>query len=162
MINKNNVEIEDHLGIYEIDEILKDYKVQLRLYKRIMFIKLLRQDCTIKDATEFLKVSERTGRNWLKNYNKKGLNGLIPNFGGGRPPYMTNEQLNELNMILKDETTNHTIKDVKKLIFKKFGIDYSYKQVWFITRKKLGLNYGKPSPESPERSPNRKKELKKT
>jgi transposase len=161
MINENNVEIEDHLGIYEIDELLKDYKIQLRIYTRIIFIKLLRQNWTIKDAAEFLKISERTGHNWLKRYNNEGLNGLIPNFGGGRPSYLTKEELNELYLILKDKNANYTIKNVKKLIFEKFGIDYSYKQVWFITRKKLGLNYGKPSPESPDRTPNRKKVFKK-
>ena len=31
-----------------------------------------------------------------------------------------------------------------KLIRDKYGIDYSYKQVWIITRKKLNLNYRKP------------------
>lgn len=161
MINSNNVEIEDYLGIYEINEFLKDYKVQLRLYTRLIFIKLLRQHWTIKDATELLNVSERTGRNWLKRYNKEGLDGLIPSFGGGRPSFMTDEQLNELYMILKDEKANYTITDVKKLIFDKFGINYTYKQVWFISRRKLGMNYGKPSPKSPERSLERKSELKK-
>ncbi|GAA5818484.1 MAG: Pseudogene of conserved hypothetical protein [Methanobrevibacter sp. CfCl-M3] len=38
----------------------------------------------------------------------------------------------------------YTIDDVRKLIKDKYGIEYSYKQVWFITIKKLGLNYGKP------------------
>jgi transposase len=161
MINNNNVEIEDHLGIYEIDEFLKDYKTQLRLYTRLIFIKLLRQHWTIKEASELLNVSERTGRNWLKSYNGGGLDGLIPNFGGGRPSFMSDEQLNELRVILKDEKANYTITDVKKLIFEKFEINYTYKQAWFISRKKLGLNYGKPSPKSPERSTERKYELKK-
>jgi len=161
MINNNNVEIEDHLGIYEINEFIKDYKIQLRLYTRLIFIKLLRQHWTIKDAAELLNISERTGRNWLKSYNEEGLEGLIPNFGGGRPSFLSDEQLKELHAVLKDEKANYTITDVKKLIFEKFGIDYTYKQAWFISRRKLGLNYGKPSPESPDKSPERKNELKK-
>jgi len=161
MINKHKVFIEDHLGSYEINDILKDYKVQLRLYKRVIFIKMLRENFTIKEATEFLKVSERTGYNWLKSYNEDGLDGLIPNFGGGRPSFLSDEQLKELYEILTPKDANYSIKDVQKLILEKFGIDYTHKQVWFITRKKLGLNYGKPSPESPERDPERKKVLKK-
>ena len=36
-----------------------------------------------------------------------------------------------------------------------------YKQVWEITRKKLKLNYSKPSPRSPNRPSNRREILKK-
>ena len=37
-----------------------------------------------------------------------------------------------------------TIEDVREMIYTLFKIKFSYNHVWFITRKKLGLNYGKP------------------
>ena len=162
MFNKYNVEIADHLNMSDLDDILSEYNIYYRIYLRILFLKMLREDLSIKDATNLLNVTERTGKNWLKNYNKNGFEGLIPNFGGGRPPLLTNEQLYELKEIVTRKDSNYTIKDVGKLIFEKYGIKYSYKQVWVICRKKLQLNYGKPSPEAPERPLNRKTELKKT
>ena len=36
------------------------------------------------------------------------------------------------------------IKRTRKLINDKYGIKYTYKQVWIISRDKLNLNYRKP------------------
>jgi transposase len=162
MINKHNVEIADFLKICDIDELISGYKTQLRLYQRLVFMKLLMQDLTIQEAAESVGVKKRTGYNWLNSYNEKGLDGLIPNFGGGKPAYLTDEQFDELYDILKDEFSNYTIEDVRKLIYNKFGVEYTYKQVWVITRRKFKLNYGKPAPESHDRPKNRKEILKKT
>jgi len=161
MINKHNVEIADFLNIHEIDELISGYKTQLRLYQRLVFMKLIMQGSTIQEAAESVGVKKRTGYNWLNRYNDGGLDGLIPNFGGGKPAYLTDEQFDELYNILKDEFSNYTIEDVRKLIYEKFGVEYTYKQAWVITRRKFKLNYGKPAPESPDRPENRKEILKK-
>ena len=89
------------------------------------------------------------------------MDGLIPKFGGGKPVKLTDEQFLELYVILTEKNSNYTIEDVRKLIYEKYGVEYSYKQVWEITRKKLNLNYSKPSPKSPKRPSNRRKILKK-
>ena len=161
MINEHGVEIANHLKIHDIDELIGECKTQARFLKRLIFIKLLMQDSTILEAAKFVGYSERTGYNWLKSYNQNGLNGLIPNFGGGRPSFLTDEQLKELHEIIIDKNSNFTIEDVRRLIHEKFGVKYSYKQVWEITRKKLKLNYGKPSPKSHDRPDNRREILKK-
>jgi transposase len=161
MINKYNVEIKDHLKKWELDELFSEFNHYFRVYQRLVFLRCLLQDLSIKDACNLLNVTERTGRNWLKSYNEKGFDGLIPNFGGGRPSKLSDDQINELKEIVGDEDVNYTIKDVRKLIFEKYGITYTYKQVWVIFRQKLKLNYGKASPYAPERSPYRKEELKK-
>jgi putative transposase len=161
MINRYNVEIADHLKMKDLDAILSEYNIYYRIYQRVLFLRMLRQDFTIKDAAHILNITERTGRNWLKKYNEFGFDGLIPNFGGGRPSSLSDNQLDEIKEIVGNKDANYTIKDVRKLIFDKYGVKYSYKQVWFICREKLKLNYGKPSPESPERFPTRKEELKK-
>ena len=161
MINEYGVEIANHLQINDINELIRECKTQIRFLKRLIFIKLLMQDSTILEAAEFVGYTERTGYNWLKLYNQDGLDGLIPNFGGGRPSFLSDEQLKELHEILKDRNSNFTIEDTRILIYEKFGVEYSYKQVWEITRKKLKLNYGKPSPKSHDRPENRKELLKK-
>jgi len=161
MINERNIEIADHMSIGEIDELISGYKVTLHLYKRLSFIKSLIQGSTVKEAAESVEVDRRTGYNWLKRYNEGGLDGLIPNFGGGRVAKLSDEQFLELYVILSDKNSNYTIEDVRKLIYEKYGVEYSYKQVWEITRKKLKLNYSKPAPKSPNRPSNRREILKK-
>jgi transposase len=161
MINQNNVFIADYLKSYELNELLSEFNNYYRVYQRLLFIRMLIKDFSIKDATYILNVSERTGRNWLKKYNESGFEGLIPNFGGGRPPLLTVDQFDELRKIVGDNKANYTIKDVRKLIYEKYAIKYTYKQAWVICRGKLGFNYGKPSPESPDRSPTRKMDFKK-
>jgi putative transposase len=162
MINKHNVKIADHLKIHEIDELIKGYKVQMRFYQRLIFMRSIMTDSTIKEASESVGVTTKTGYNWLNSYNNKGLDGLIPNFGGGKPAYLTDEEFDELYNILKEDFSNYTIEEVRKLIIEKFGVEYTYKQAWVITRKKFKLNYGKPAPEAPDRPKDRKEILKKT
>ena len=57
---------------------------------------------------------------------------------------LNNEQLLELSKILTDQNESYTLKDAQKIIQEQFGVSYSPKQVWVITREKLGLNYRKP------------------
>jgi hypothetical protein len=42
------------------------------------------------------------------------------------------------------------------------GVNYSYKQVWEISKKKLNLNYGKPFPIYDKKPDNAEEILKKT
>jgi putative transposase len=122
MINKHGVEIADYLGISDLNEIISECKTQIRFFKRLIFIKSLMQDSTIFEATEFVGYSERTYYNWLKSYNQNGLDGLIPNFGGGRPSFLKEGQLKELHEILKDKNSNFPIENTRMLIHEKFGI----------------------------------------
>ena len=62
---------------------------------------------------------------------------------------------------INEEGTAFTIKKAQKFISENFSIEYSYKQVWEITRKKLNLNYGKPFLKYNERPENYKEEFKK-
>ncbi|KZX15874.1 hypothetical protein MBCUR_01860 [Methanobrevibacter curvatus] len=86
----------------------------------------------------------------------------MPKFSGGRPSYLTNEQKDELREILVDKKSDYTINNVKKLIFEKYSIKYTYKQVWIIVRKQFGLNYTKPFPYYDGKPENSKELLKKT
>ena len=123
MINEHNIEIADHMSVGEINELISGYKVTLRLYNRLLFIKELIEGLTIQEAAECVKVDRRTGYNWLKSYNKDGLDGLIPKFGGGKPVKLTDEQFLELYVILTEKNSNYTIEDVRKLIYEKYGVE---------------------------------------
>ncbi|WP_425342794.1 helix-turn-helix domain-containing protein [Methanobacterium petrolearium] len=82
----------------------------------------------------------------VEKYNKEGFNGLIPKYSGGRPSLLTNKELKELKEIIINSEKNYSIREVQKLIYDKYEVNYSYKQAWEISKKKLNLNYGKPFP----------------
>jgi len=157
MSSRRKIEIEDHLSVDEVDGLLNEYKIYYTLYKRLIFLKLLMKGETIEFTSEFMGIHKETGFRWLKRYNEEGFEGLVPKYGNcGRHSLLKDEEKEELKRILSDPKKNYTVKDAHRIIKDKFGIDYSIKQVWVITRKQLGLNYGKPfikyskTPENPE------------
>ena len=73
-----------------------------------------------------------------------GIDGLKSDYSNcGAESRVTNKQLNDLFEILIYPNEHYTLRDARNLIKKNYGIEYSPKQVWVITRKKLGLNYRK-------------------
>ena len=83
---------------------------------------------SVEEAAELVGVTKATGYSWLKRWNSKGYKGLIPEFGGGRPSKLTEEQKEELKEILK-EKDSWTTKEVQELIEAEFGVKYSPWQV---------------------------------
>ena len=66
-----------------------------------------------------------------------------------------------MNEIITGNEEKYNLKDVRNLIKEKYGITYSEKQVWVITRQKLNLNYGKPFVKYNTRPKNPEEDLKK-
>lgn len=54
-----------------------------------------------------------------------GYNALVPHYGGGRDPKLTDEQLSELTDILNTKD-KWIVNDVKKLIKEQFNVNYGY------------------------------------
>ena len=146
MAGKSKIKIENHLTIHELDEIISELRIDVKVYQRAIFLKMVMQKKPISHAAKFVGVTRETGFNWLKKYNEEGFNGLIPKYGGGRPSLLTNKQLKELKEIIINSEKNYSVREVQKLINDKYGVNYSYKQTWEISKKKLNLNYGKPFP----------------
>ena len=162
MVGKSKIKIEDHLTLEEINKLISDLKVEVNLYKRLLFLKSIKQGMPILHAAELVGVNRGTGFRWIKQYNENGLKGLMPKYGGGRPSFLSNEQLKELKEILSDPKENYSISETQTLIKEKYSVKYSYKQVWEIVRKKLGLNYSKPFPVYENKPENAENILKKT
>ena len=59
--------------------------------------------------------------------------GLIPEFGGGRPSKLTKDQKEELREMLKKKDS-WTTREVQELIESEFGVSYSSWQVRRILR----------------------------
>lgn len=138
-------EIKDHLDDDGLDEIIKEHKDSYNIYRRAYLIKMVKNGDTIKRASEIIGVSRKTGERWVKLYNENGIDGLLPDYSKcGLKSKLSDEKLEILYYYITHSDKGHTIEDVRKLIYDLFNIKFSYNHVWFITRKKLGLNYGKP------------------
>lgn len=142
-----------------VDEIINEAKIMCKAYKRAIFIKKVASKGSIKDASSFVGVHPNTGSEWLRRFNGEGIDGLFPKYGGGRPSFLSADELDELKNLLKAENENYSIKDAKKLIYDEFGVEYSYKQVWEIVTKKLGLSYRKPFPKYSDRPEDAEEQL---
>ena len=95
---------------------------------------------TIKKSSEIIGVSRKTGERWVKEYNEKGVDGLMPDYSKcGLESKLDDKKLNVLYDIIVNSEKGFTIKDVQYLIRDLFHIDFSYSNVWFITRKKIGI-----------------------
>jgi len=67
---------------------------------------------------------------------------LIPRYSGGRPSKLSNQQKEKLLFLLREKDT-WTTEEVRFLILKEFGVEYTLKQVRVIV-KKFGMKYAKP------------------
>jgi len=157
MKSGRKIQIKNHLDINDVENLLSEFKIYYTIYRKLIFLKLLMKGETVKFASEIIGIRRETGSKWLKEYNKEGFEGLVPKYENcGRHSLLTAQQKEELKEILSNPEKNYTLKDAHRIIKEKFGITYSIKQVWVITRKQLGLNYSKPfikyseTPENPE------------
>lgn len=118
-----------------VDEVISEAKIICKAYKRAIFIKQVVLKSSIKDAALFVGIHPNTGSEWLRRFNEEGIDGLFPKYGGGRPSFLSDDELDKLKYLLKAENENYSIKDAKKLIYDEFGVEYSYKQVWEISQR---------------------------
>lgn len=126
------------------DELRKLIKKEKDFYKheRLLFINQLYLDASVETACERMCISVQTGYDWLDLWNKHGYEGLNPNFAGGTPPKLTDEQKGQLKSQLKSKA-NWLTHEVKALIKKDFGVTYSFRHIVRILRG-FGMNYAKP------------------
>ena len=140
--------INEKLEKEEIEELemeLNNYLNDVKNYNRINSVLMVKEGETRKKVAKYAHVHENTVGDWVKKYNNGGIDALIPDYSNcGAESKLTENQLQELHTIICTSDKKFTVRDVWKLIIDKYGINYSMKQVWIITRKKMGLGYKKP------------------
>ncbi|MDB2276408.1 helix-turn-helix domain-containing protein, partial [Halorubrum ezzemoulense] len=94
-------EIEHHLTEEEIDELLCEAEDDHHL-RRLGFLKNLYRGDSIPEAADREGRSAATGGRWADAWNEDGLEGLMPSFGGGRPPKLDEDEQDELVEMLRD------------------------------------------------------------
>ncbi len=160
MTRSSSLKVRKWITADELKKIVRKKEKDIKVLNRLHFMNYLYQGYNVPEASEKLGITKQTGYIWLERWNEEGYNGLIPRFAGGRPSKLTDTEKNQIKEILKDRD-DWTTKEVAKLIYDKFGVEYSLKQVIIILRK-LGLKFGKPYPQDYRRLPDAEKQLKKT
>lgn len=73
-----------------------------KMSKRLTFIKRLYKGATLEDAADDVGMSQPTGSRRTDLWNEGGLGQLMPNFGGGRPPKLDDDQRERLIKLLRE------------------------------------------------------------
>lgn len=144
----------------ELNRRIKTIEKDVKILKRLYFIKFRYDGDSVERAAEKIGVTKRIGYIWQKRWNEKGYDGIIPRYAGGRPSKLSQQQKNELLQLLKQKE-NWTTKDVRDLVSKRFNVEYTLKQIYIILRD-MGMNFAKPYPHDYRKPPDAEDILKKT
>jgi putative transposase len=131
--NKEQNPIIRHITADILKKKIKHQEKENKVLKRLIFIKLRYDGFNVAEASEKIGISTATGYLWQDQWNKNGYEGLIPKYAGGRPPKLSAEDKTKLKEYL-NEKDHWSLKEVKNLIFFKFGVQYSDDQIRRILR----------------------------
>ena len=160
MSRREEIPIQRLMNIEELNRKIKSVEKDVKILKRLYFIKFRYNGDSVEKASEKVGVTKRIGYIWQNRWNDKGYEGIIPRYAGGRPSKLSEQQKNELEQILRQKES-WTTKEIKDVISREFNVDYSMKQIYIILRD-MGMNFGKPYPRDYRRPPNAEEMLKKT
>ena len=159
MVKSEQIQIVKHMNVQDLTKQIKRLEKDTMVLQRLFFIKHRYDGRSVEEAAKLVGASKNTGYLWQERWNEQGYDGLTPQFAGGRPSNLAEKQKEDLRSLLEKQD-NWTTKDVQKLISKKFGVDYSMKQVRIIL-KGFGMNYAKPYQHDYRKPKNAKDILKK-
>lgn len=159
MVGKSKIDIFKNMSEEELIKAIKKNRYDGRYFERLLAIKMFVQGEKIIDIADFLELSYPTVHSWIKICEKFGIEGLKPNFGGGRPSKLTDEQKIKLQSYI-DQEENINLTDIQKIMADKMHIKMCLSSV-SENVKKMGYNFGKPRPIFKEAPKNRIDILKK-
>ena len=127
----------------ELSRMISREKSRARIVSMLIFIRLLYRGMSVPRAASELAVSKRSCYLWLKRWNSKGVDGLVPMHGGGFRSKLTAEQVNDLRNHLSNGSWSTG--EVMNVIRSRYNIDYSMRQVSRILGK-FRMHHAKPYP----------------
>lgn len=116
----------------------KDPKVRIRL----ILLNLVALGLGVVEVAALVGMKPRIAYVWIKQWLKKGYEGLLPKKKSGRPPRLNKEQKKELKEALK-EKEYWTTKEISDLIREKFGVEYKKSRLYELL-KELEMHHSKP------------------
>ena len=87
------------------------------------------------DVARDIHRSKAWASDWLKRYDREGMEGLKDRTKSGRPSKLSEETSYQIKQELKQSNHGRTTKQVEELIIKKSGIKYHSIHIYRILRK---------------------------
>ena len=107
-----------------------------KVKERLLLIIKVRQDKQIPfRVVKEIHRSNPWASDWLKRYDKEGIDGLKDRTKAGRPPELSEETSYQIKQELSNSNQGWTTKQVEELIIMKSGIKYHYTHIYRILRK---------------------------
>ena len=107
-----------------------------KVKERLLLIIKVREDNQLPfRVVKEMHRSNPWASDWLKRYDKEGLEGLKNRTKAGRPPELSEEISYQVKKELINSKQGWTTKQVEELIIKKSGIKYHYTHIYRILRK---------------------------
>ena len=142
MAKPEQIPIEHHLSSEELLKRIKSLEKDTRVLQRLYFVKHRYEGASVAESAKLVGTSKPVAYQWQERWNKDGYDGLIPRFAGGCPSKLSDEQKEELKEILH-QRNDWSTKEVQELIFNRFNVTYTGKQILEIL-KKFGMHHAKP------------------
>lgn len=137
---------------------LGDHRNDARVERRIIALRLFHPQHPVKDVAVLVKVSERSVRQWINEFNRNGLDALRGRPHKGAEAKMTAEQEAEVKRVVAQgppETCPFSVwrgHSLRQWIHERFGIDYSLSGTYSLLHR-LGFSSLVPRPRHPESDP---------
>ena len=114
-------EIVRHLSADDLDRLLAETDDE-KMSKRLTFVKRLYKGATLKDAADDVGKSASTASRWARRWDEGGLGLLTPNFGGGPPPKLDQDEQRDLLELLRDGQPWKK-QEIQQLISEEFNVE---------------------------------------
>jgi|GEM_PF-245881 len=152
MPKPEQVPIRRSMEAEELNCRIKELEEYARILKRLRFIRYRYQGFSVETSAHLVGITKSVGYTWQKRWNECGFEGLMPRHGGGRPTNFSEVQKEQLKVLLL-QRDHWTTSEVRDLINREFGVEYTPKQIRIIL-KKMGIGNARSSacstPESGE------------
>jgi putative transposase len=107
-----------------------------KVKERLLLVIKVREDKQIPfRVVKEMHRSNPWASDWLKRYDKEGIDGLKDRTKSGRPSEISDEISYQIKKELQESNHGWTTKQVEELIVKKSGIKYHYTHIYRILRK---------------------------
>lgn len=157
MVKTSKIDIFNVMTEEELEDALKNSNYSRREYQRIVAMSCIANGLSHKNTANIVGVSYRTINRWAHACSEGGIENLMPEFNGGRPPQLSNYQkLFFANHLYLNQGMSMT--DAKKYLNKTFNLDFSLPHVINIVNS-LGFCYRSHRPEFIEAPENKEEEL---
>jgi len=163
MAGVEQIEISKPVDLKAIESKLRELEImnkkQKKASERLEFIRLRYLGYSAPEACSIRNVSIQTGYNWQKAWNEGGMDSVMPNYGGGRPPSMTAEQKERFKKAVARDMM--TTVEAGAYLRDNMGFEFTPKHVRSMLRS-MGFRHAKPYDIDYRRPADAETDLKKT